>query len=133
NAGRHVHDFERWRLRLDALDTDPQRTAVGHSRHASHRRASRREERSDRGAADDVSRALLRSSSRGRQGSGDVPRARQGVPGRPAALHSGAVMVGVLILSYLAGLATGVLATLALVWVVRRSRATRIPPQTAHV
>lgn len=42
-------------------------------------------------------------------------------------------MAGVLILAYLAGLATGILATLVLVWVVRRSRATRFPPHTAHV
>ena len=53
DAGRHVHHHQRRRLRLAAVDADPQRAAVGHSRHAPHRGARRRQERPDRGAADD--------------------------------------------------------------------------------
>lgn len=42
-------------------------------------------------------------------------------------------MAGVLFLTYLAGIATGVLVTLALVWVVRRYRGTWTAPHTAHL
>ena len=47
--------------------------------------------RTDRGAADDVPRPELRPSHRRRQGGGDVPGPRQGVPGGPAAVRVGAV------------------------------------------
>ena len=42
DAGRHVHHHQRRRLRLAAVDADPQRAAVGHPRHAPHRGARRR-------------------------------------------------------------------------------------------
>ena len=41
DAGRHLHHHQRRRLRLAAVDADPQRAAVGHSRHAPHRGARR--------------------------------------------------------------------------------------------
>ena len=41
HAGRHLHHHQRRRLRLAAVDADPQRAAVGHSRHAPHRGARR--------------------------------------------------------------------------------------------
>ena len=44
NAGRHLHDLERRRLWLDALDADPERPAVRHSRHAPDRAAPCRPE-----------------------------------------------------------------------------------------
>ena len=53
DAGRHLHHHQRRRLRLAAVDADPQRAAVGHPRHAPHRGARRRQERPDRGASDD--------------------------------------------------------------------------------
>ena len=48
-------------------------------------------ERADRDPADDVPGAQLRPPHRRRQGGGDVPRARQGMPRRPAAVRAGAV------------------------------------------
>ena len=41
DAGRHLHHLQRRRLRLAAVDADPQRAAVGHPRHAPHRGARR--------------------------------------------------------------------------------------------
>ena len=62
DARRHFHHLQWRRLWLVALHPDPERTAIWHSRHASHRGARRGARRADRGAADDVSRALLRPS-----------------------------------------------------------------------
>ena len=58
DAGRHLHHLQWRRLRLAAVHADPERAAIGHSRHAPHRGARRGARRADRGAADDVSRAL---------------------------------------------------------------------------
>ena len=82
HAGRHLHHLQWRRLRLADVDADPQRAAVRHPRHAQDPGAAGRGRRPDRHPPDDVSRALLRSPHRRRQGSGDVPRARQGKPGR---------------------------------------------------
>ena len=48
--------------------------------------------RQDRDPADDVSGALLRSPHRRRQGSRDIPRARQGSAGRSGAAGAGSVI-----------------------------------------
>ena len=58
HAGRHLHDLERRRLRLADVDADPQRAAVRHPRHAQDPGAAGGGRRQDRGAADDVSRAV---------------------------------------------------------------------------
>ena len=50
-----------------------------------------RARRPGRDPADDVSGAELRPPHRRRQGGGDVPRPREGVPGRPAAVRAGAL------------------------------------------
>ena len=42
DAGRHLHHHQRRRLRLAAVDADPQRAAVRHPGHAPHRGARRR-------------------------------------------------------------------------------------------
>ena len=60
DARRHLHHLQWRHLRLAALDADPQRAAIRHPRHAPDRGARRGARRADRGAADDVSRALLR-------------------------------------------------------------------------
>ena len=99
HAGRHIHDLERRRLRLADVDADPQRAAVRHSRHAQDPGAADGRRRQDRSAADDVSRAVIRPSYRRRPRGGDVPRARQGMPG-----GSGAAGAGFVIFSVMAGL-----------------------------
>ena len=78
-------------LRLAAVDADPERAAVGHSRHAPHRGARRRQERPDRGAPDDEPGAQLRPPHRRRPRRRDLPGAREGVPGGPAAVPAGGV------------------------------------------
>ena len=75
-----------------AVDADPQRAAVGHPRHAPHRGAAGRPQRPGGHQADDVSGAELRSSHRRRPRSGDVPGARQGMPGGSAALPARCMM-----------------------------------------
>jgi len=65
------------------LSTHLERAAIRHPRHAPHRGARGRSRRADRGAADDVSGALLRSPPGGRQGGGHLPGERQGVAGEP--------------------------------------------------
>ena len=57
---------------------DPQRAAIRHSRHAPDRGARRGARRADRGAADDVSRALLRPPPGRWQRGGYLPGADQG-------------------------------------------------------
>ena len=57
---RHVHDLQRRRLRLAAVDADPQPAAERHPRHAQDPEAAGRRRRPDRDPADDVRRALLR-------------------------------------------------------------------------
>ena len=78
HAGRHLHDLQRRRLRLADVDPDPQRAAVRHPRHAQDPGAAGGGRRQDRGAADDVSRAVLRPPHRRRPRGGDVPGAREG-------------------------------------------------------
>ena len=78
DAGRHLHDLQWRRLRLADVDADPQRAAIGHSRHASHRGAPGGARRPGRGAADDVSGSLLRSPGDRREGGRDLPGAGQG-------------------------------------------------------
>ena len=80
-AGRHLHHHQWRHLRLADVDADPQRAAVGHPRHAQDPGAAGGGRRQDRGAADDVPGALLRSPPRRRPGGGDLPGAGQGVPG----------------------------------------------------
>ena len=58
DAGRHLHDLQRRRLRLADVDADPQRAAVRHPRHAQDPGAADGGRRQDRAAADDVSRAV---------------------------------------------------------------------------
>jgi len=64
HAGRHLHHHQWWRLRFTNVFADPQRTAVGHSRHAQDPGAPGRHRRSGRHPPDDVSCALLRSPYR---------------------------------------------------------------------
>ena len=90
-AGRHLHDLERRRVRLADVDADPERAAVGHSRHAQDPGAPGRREGPGRDPADDVSRALLRSPPGRRPRSGDVPGAREGKSRRPAAPGAGSL------------------------------------------
>ena len=92
DAGRHVHDLERRRLRLADVDADPQRAAVRHPRHAQDPGAADGGRRPDRGAADDVPRAVIRSSYRRRPRGRDLPGARQG--GAGGAGPAGAGLVG---------------------------------------
>ena len=73
DARRHLHHLQWRHLWLAALDPDPERAAIRYSRHAPHRGACRGARRADRGAADDVSRALLRSSPRRRQRGRHLP------------------------------------------------------------
>ena len=91
HAGRHLHHLQRRGVRLAAVDADPQRAAVGHPRHAPHRGARGGARRPDRGPADDEPRPELRPPHRRRQGRRDLPGARQGVPGGPAAVPAGLV------------------------------------------
>ena len=67
DAGRHVHDLERRRLRLADVDADPQRAAVRHPRHAQDPGAAGGDRRQGRNPPDDVSRALLRPPHRRRR------------------------------------------------------------------
>ena len=85
HARRHLHHLQWRHLRLAAVDADPQRAAIRHSRHAPHRGAPGRARRPDRGAADDVSRALLRPPCRRRQRGGHLPGERQRVAGKSRA------------------------------------------------
>ncbi len=61
NAGRHLHHLQRRRLRLADVHADPERAAVGHSRHAQDPGAPGGRQRQDRDPPDDVSGADLRS------------------------------------------------------------------------
>ena len=85
DAGRHVHDLERRRLRLAAVDADPQRAAVRHPRHAQDPGAPGGDRRQDRDPPDDVSGAVLRSPPDRRPRGRDLPRAREGSARRPGA------------------------------------------------
>ena len=49
DAGRHLHDLQRRRLRLADVDADPQRAAVRHPRHAQDPGAADGGRRQDRG------------------------------------------------------------------------------------
>ena len=55
---RHLHDHQRRRLRLAAVDADPQHAAERDPRHAQDPGAAGRGRRPGRGAADDVPRAV---------------------------------------------------------------------------
>src|SRR5439155_14163040 len=69
-----------------------QRAAVGHPRHAQDSGAADGGGRQDRGAADDVSRAVLRPPRRRRPRGGHVPGAGEGEPGGPGAAGAGFVI-----------------------------------------
>jgi 2-oxoglutarate dehydrogenase E2 component (dihydrolipoamide succinyltransferase) len=85
---RHVHDHEWRRVRLAAVDADPQHSAERHTRHAQDPGSTRRDRRTGGRAADDVSRDDLRPSDHRRSRSRPVPGGRQGCPrgSRSAAL-----------------------------------------------
>src|SRR5439155_7411123 len=87
-----VHDLQWRRLRLAHVDADPQPAAGRDPRHAQDREASGRRRRSDRRAADDVRRAVVRPSAHRRWASSDVSRAGKGAPGRPGAASPRGVM-----------------------------------------
>ena len=83
--GRHVHDHQRWRIWLAAVDPDPQHAAERDTRHAQDPAAARRRRRPGRRAPHDVPRALLRSPAHRRQGSRAVPGVGEGLAGRSGA------------------------------------------------
>ncbi len=85
DAGRHLHHYERRRLRLADVDADPECPAIRHSRHAPDRRAAGRAKWTSRDPPDDVSCPLLRPPDRRRPRGGDLPGARQGGDRGPAA------------------------------------------------
>ena len=60
SVGRHLHDLERRRLRLAAVDADPEPAAIGDPRHAQDRAPPDRDWRQGRDPPDDVCRADLR-------------------------------------------------------------------------
>ena len=92
DAGRHLHDHQRRRLRLADVDADPQRAAVRHPRHAQDPGAADGGRRQDRAAADDVSGAQLRPPHRRWPRGGDLPGAGQGGAGGSGALRAGFVI-----------------------------------------
>ena len=71
--GWHLHHLERRRLRLAAVDADPQPAAERNPRPARDPEAPGGRRRRGRRAADDVRRALLRSPARRRPRGGPVP------------------------------------------------------------
>src|SRR6185503_19301846 len=73
------------RLRLALVDADPQPAAIGNPGHAQDPETAGRGRRQDRGAGDDVSRTLLRSSHDRWARGGDLPGTRQGMYRGPAA------------------------------------------------
>ena len=77
--GRYLHDHQRRRLRLPALDADPQPAAVGHPRDARDPAAADRGRRPGRHPPDDVPRPLLRPPDRRRPRGGQLPGPDQGV------------------------------------------------------
>ena len=77
DARRHVHDQQRRRVRVVALDADPEPPAVGDSRPAQDRGPADRAGRPGGDPADDVRGALLRPPSGRRPRGGHVPRARE--------------------------------------------------------
>ena len=70
-AGRHLHHHQRRRLRLAAVDADPQPAAERHPRHAHDPEAAGGGRRQGRDPADDVPGALLRPPHRRRPRGGD--------------------------------------------------------------
>ena len=76
-ARRHVHDLQRRRLRLAALDADRQPAAKRHPRPARHPRPPRGARRPGRDPPDDVRRPDLRPPHRRRPRGGHVPEADQ--------------------------------------------------------
>ncbi len=84
-ARRHVHDHQRRRLRLAALDADRQPAAKRHPRPARHPGPPGRPRRPGRHPPDDVRRPHLRPPHRRRPRSGDLPEAHQGRHRRPDA------------------------------------------------
>ena len=89
--GRHLHHHQWRRLRIDDVDADIERAAIGHFGNAQNRAAADGRRWRNRGAADDVSGAFLRSP-RGRwTRRGHLPGSRQGKLGRPAAPGVGAL------------------------------------------
>ncbi len=91
DAGRHLHHHQWRHLRFADVDADPERAAVRHSRHAQDPGSPGRDRRQGRDPPDDVSGAVLRSPRHRRQGSGDLPGARQGKPGGSGAAGAGSV------------------------------------------
>ncbi len=91
HAGRHLHHHQWRHLRLADVDADPQRAAIRHPRHAQDPGPADGGRRQDRGAADDVSRFVLRPPHRRRPRGGDVPGAGEGMPGGAGAAGAGFV------------------------------------------
>ena len=91
-AGRHFQHHQWRHLRLADVDADPQCAAIRHPRHAQDPGAADGGRRQDRGAADDVSGAVLRSPRRRRPRGGDVPGAGEGVLGGAGAAGAGFVV-----------------------------------------
>src|SRR5262249_28825567 len=78
--GRKFPYLERGGARLLALDPDPESASERHPRHAQDREAPGRGAGSDRGAPDDVRRAVLRPPPGRRRAGRHLPRAREGAP-----------------------------------------------------
>ena len=74
--GRHLHDHQRRRLRLAAVDADPQPAASGILGMHEIQKRPVAVERPGRDPADDVRRAVLRPPHHRRPRGGDVPGAR---------------------------------------------------------
>ncbi|CAA9556426.1 MAG: Dihydrolipoamide succinyltransferase component (E2) of 2-oxoglutarate dehydrogenase complex, partial [uncultured Thermomicrobiales bacterium] len=90
-AGRHLHPHQRRRLRLPALDPDPERAPGRHPRHARDPAAPRRPEQRGRDPADDVPRPLLRPPGRGWPRGRPVPGPDQGTDRGPGVAAAGGV------------------------------------------
>ena len=71
------------RLRLDALDADPELSAIRHPRHARHPAQARRLRRSGSRPQHDVPRRDVRPQAHRREGRGALPRQAQGMHGIP--------------------------------------------------
>ena len=86
---RHVHDQQRRRVRLDAVDADHQSAAVGDPRRACDQGARGRRERPGRRAADELPRAVVRPPDHRRPRGGAVAGRDQGSAGRSGAAAAG--------------------------------------------
>ena len=76
--GRHLHDQQRRRVRLDVVDADHQSAAIGDSRRPRDQGSRRRRERAGRRAPDELPRAVVRPSDHRRARGGAVAGGHQG-------------------------------------------------------